>query len=214
VSEPVRLAWRDGEVSGEWDHPPSDANSALVLGHGAGGSMRTPQLVAIADALAGAGIAALRFNFPYAEAGRRGPDKQDRLEACFWGVAKEATHEAERVYLGGRSLGGRIASHIVADGFPAAGLVFISYPLHPPGKPERIRDSHLARIGAPMLFLSGSADPFATPDLLERTVKGLRAATLHWFDGGDHSLKVRGRTPADVTAEIVETILSWANVQP
>jgi len=176
--------------------------------------MDTPQLIAIAEGLSSGGVATARFNFAYAEAGRRSPDKPDRLEACFWGVAKEAAEGAKRLFLGGRSLGGRIASHIVADGFPAAGLVFVSYPLHPPGKPERLRDTHLQRIPVPMLFLSGSRDPFATPDLLDRTVNGLEAAILHRLDGGDHSLKVPGRPAADVNREIVETILSWIRAKP
>lgn len=208
-AQPVTLTWRDGEVSGAWHRPPGASRGALVLGHGAGGDMDTAQLVAVADRLAAARVAVLRFNFPYREEGRRAPDSQDRLEACYWAVAKEAAGEAERLYLGGRSLGGRIASHIVADGFPASGLVFLGYPLHPPGKPERLRDAHLGRIGVPMLFLSGTRDSFARAELLQRTTKKLRTATLHWFEGGDHSLKVPGRAPEEVAAELVAAILDW-----
>jgi hypothetical protein len=166
-------------------------------------------LAAIAEGMAGSGVAVLRFNFPYRQAGRKAPDPQDRLEACYWAIAKEVAGSAERLFLGGASMGGRIASHIVADGFPAAGLVLQSYPLHPPGKPERIRDAHLGRIGIPMLFLSGTRDSFATPELLEKTIASLPKATLHRIEGADHSLKVRGRALSDVTGEVVSTIDAW-----
>jgi predicted alpha/beta-hydrolase family hydrolase len=168
--------------------------------------MDTRLLVEIADALAQRGVAVLRFNFPYMEAGRRAPDQQPKLEACYRAVADEVAREFERPYLGGKSMGGRIASHIVADGFPAGGLVFLGYPLHPPGKPERIRDAHLSKIAGPMLFLQGTRDPFATPDLLHRTVERLPNGRLVEVDGGDHSFKVKGRSTATVTAELVQAI--------
>jgi predicted alpha/beta-hydrolase family hydrolase len=207
TSEPLRFAWRDGEVSGARYTPGVARRATIVLGHGAGGSMDHPSMIAMADALADSGFEAFTFNFPYTEAGRKAPDKQDRLEACYWGVAKSI--DAEPLYLGGTSMGGRIASHIVAGGFPAAGLVLRSYPLHPPGKPERLRDEHLSRIGVPMLFLSGTRDPFATPDLLEATVARLKDATLHWIENADHGMKVAGRKSGDVLTEIVSTITAW-----
>jgi hypothetical protein len=168
--------------------------------------MDTRLLVDVGEALAERGVAVLRFNFPYLEAGRRGPDPQPRLEACYRAVANAVAEEFERPYLGGKSMGGRIASHIVADGFPAAGLVFLGYPLHPPGQPERIRDAHLRRIDVPMLFLQGERDPFATPGLLYRTVADLSTANLVEVEGGDHSFKVKGRSTADVTAGLVDAI--------
>ena len=171
--------------------------------------MDTRLLVDIAEALAARGVAVLRFNFPYMEAERRAPDPQPRLEACYRAVADAVAEEFERAYLGGKSMGGRIASHVVADGFPAAGLVFLGYPLHPPGKPERIRDAHLRQIEVPMLFLQGTRDPFATPDLLHETVEGLPSARLVEIDGGDHSFKVKGRSAVEVTAELVGSIDSF-----
>jgi predicted alpha/beta-hydrolase family hydrolase len=111
-------------------------------------------------------------------------------------------------------MGGRIASHIVADGFPAAGLVFLGYPLHPPGQPDRIRDAHLQQIGVPMLFLQGTRDPFATPVLLHQTVQALSAAHLVEIEGGDHSFKVKGRSPTDVTADLVEAIDAFVSKRP
>jgi predicted alpha/beta-hydrolase family hydrolase len=198
--------WDEGEVSGAWHRPAGAARAALVLAHGAGHGMDTPLLIDVGEALAERGVAVLRFNFPYMEAGRRAPDPQPRLEACYRAVADAVADEFDRPFLGGKSMGGRIASHIVADGFPAGGLVFLGYPLHPPGRPERIRDAHLKRIEAPMLFLQGSRDSFAMPDLLHSTVASLPLARLVEIEGGDHSFKVRGRSTADVTGEVVEAI--------
>jgi predicted alpha/beta-hydrolase family hydrolase len=107
-------------------------------------------------------------------------------------------------------MGGRMASHVVAAGFPAAGVAFLSYPLHPPGQPERLRDAHLGKIRIPMLFVQGSRDSFALPHLLEATLRRLTTATLHIVEGGDHSLKVRGRTEDDVVAEIADAVVAWA----
>jgi hypothetical protein len=196
--------WDAGQVSGVWHRPAGSASSGLVLGQGASYNMNARFLVDVADALASRGIAVVRFNFPYSEAGRRIPDPQPRLEACFRAVASAVSEEVPRLFLGGKSMGGRIASHIVADGFPTRGLVFFGYPLHPPGKPDRLRDAHLNRIGAPMLFLQGTRDSFATPELLRRTVDSLKTAELVEIEGGDHSFKVPGRAPGDVMADLID----------
>ena len=114
----ISFKWDSGEVSGVWHRPAGGASSGLVLGHGEGYDMNPRFLLDIADALASRGIAVVRFNFPYSEAGRRTPDPQPRLEACFRAVASAVSEEIPRLFLGGKSMGGRIASHIVADGFP------------------------------------------------------------------------------------------------
>jgi predicted alpha/beta-hydrolase family hydrolase len=132
------------------------------------------------------------------ERGRRAPDQEPLLRETWLAAFEEAARRSEGPILaGGKSLGGRIASMCVSDGMPAAGLVFLGYPLHPPGKPERIRDEHLYRIRVPMLFLEGTADPFARPDLLERVLAKLGPrAELCAVEGGDHSFRV-GRQRAD-----------------
>lgn len=106
-------------------------------------------------------------------------------------------------------MGGRIASHIVADGVEASGLVFLSYPLHPPGQPERLRTKHLPKISVPMLFIQGSRDAFARPDLLDAALGELLHTTLHVVEGADHGLKVKGRAPEAVTTEIAAEIVRW-----
>jgi predicted alpha/beta-hydrolase family hydrolase len=157
--------------------------------------MESPLLVGFTEGLAEAGVGSLRFNFPYKEQGRRAPDPppvlRDALTAAFDEAGRRA--KGKPVFVGGKSLGGRIASLLVADGLSAAGLVFVGYPLHSPGKFERLRDEHLERIRAPMLFLQGTKDPFARWDLLEAVVARLgKRATLHPVEGGDHSFRVRG----------------------
>ncbi len=195
-------------VSAAWIAPPK-AIAWLVVAHGAGAGMDHPFLVGFCRAMADEKIATARFNFHYANAGRRSPDAEPSLRAA-WTEAFEGARAmagARPVFAGGKSLGGRIASMCVADGMAAAGLVFLGYPLHPPGKPERLRAEHLARIRVPMLFLEGTADPFARPELIRDVVKGLgKRATLETIEGGDHSFNVRGHRadPREVGAGLAE----------
>ena len=192
-----------------------DGETAFVLFHGAGGNRRAPLLVTVADALAAAGHRVVLANFPYTEDGRKVPDKHEVLEATVDAVATHAERAlgARRVILGGKSMGGRMASQLAAKGRPAAGLVFLGYPLHAPGREDTLRDAHLGQIRAPMLFLQGTRDDFARFDLIEAVTRRLGPlATLHRVEGGDHSfkcLKKSGRAPKDVEAEIVSAITRW-----
>jgi predicted alpha/beta-hydrolase family hydrolase len=201
---------------------PSGAAATLVLAHGAGAGMDHPFMAGFARAMADAGVATMRFNFRYLQAGRRSPDTERVLRET-WLVAFEAARASARdgpVLAGGKSLGGRIASMCVADGMAADGLVFLGYPLHPPGRPERIRDEHLYRIEVPMLFLHGTGDPFADGERLGAVVRKLGdRATLVEVEGGDHSFNVRGRRAdprqvgaglADLAAPFVRTIAGAA----
>lgn len=189
--------------------------TVVVLGHGAGGDRRHPMLVALAAALAGSGRAALLYNFPYAEKGGGRPDPPAVLEAttrAAASLAREATG-ARRIVHGGRSMGGRIASQVVAAGERADGLAFLAYPLHPPGQFAKRREAHLPSIAAPMLFVQGTRDAFAREDLLLALVERLGPrAELHRVAGADHSfgiLKRTGRTPMDVLAEVRDVLLAW-----
>ena len=174
------------------------AGVTLVLGHGAGASQTSAFMVSFATELASRGIDAVTFNFLYTEQGRRIPDANARLEACYRAVI--ATIRREKVgrgklAIGGKSMGGRIASQVAAAGAPeVAGLVFLGYPLHPPGKPDQLRAKHLSDIKAPMLFVQGARDAFGTPDELRPIIGKLEApADLHVVAGGDHSFKVLKR---------------------
>ena len=190
-----RLDVANATVETAWIRP-SKPIATLVLAHGAGAGMDHPFMAGFCRAIADAKVATMRFNFPYVERGRRSPDPERVLRETWLAAFDAATTGARGgpVLAGGKSLGGRIASMSVADGMPAAGLVFLGYPLHPPGKPDRVRDEHLYRIDVPMLFLEGTADPFASPEVLARVLRKLGdRATFVEVEGGDHSFNVRGR---------------------
>jgi predicted alpha/beta-hydrolase family hydrolase len=189
-----------------------EGDTAVILGPGAGGNRRTPLLLRLAEAVAGSGRRVLLHNFPYTEARRRIPDRPDVLEATTRAVGAMARERlgARKVVLGGKSMGGRIASQAVAHGTPADGLVFLGYPLHPPGKTEQLRTAHFGDVRVPMLFVQGTRDAFARWDLLEALVSSLGdRARLFRLEGGDHSFKVTRRTPADVEVDIGRAILGW-----
>lgn len=192
---------------------PQNASVAVVIAHGAGAGMDHAFLAGFARELAAHHVASVRFNFPYMQLGRRSPDGEATLRATWLAVFDEASGRFDGpVVASGKSLGGRIASMSVADGMPAAGLVFLGYPLHPPGKPERIRDEHLYRIRVPMLFLHGTSDPFAKPALLEGVLRKLGdLAELRAIEGGDHSFNVRGakKEPREVGAELARMSLPF-----
>jgi uncharacterized protein len=198
-----------------WIDPP-DADVVLVLAHGAGSGMRTPFMNGFAEAVGRLGVATLRFEFPYMRAGRRAPDRAPVLVKAWQEAFAEGAAGARGrpVLAGGKSMGGRMASMAAAEGMPAAGLVFLGYPLHPPGRPDRLRDAHLDDVAAPMLFLQGSRDIFARPDLLAAVVARLGArATLVEIEGGDHSFRVPGgpRDPATIAASLAEPAAAFAH---
>jgi predicted alpha/beta-hydrolase family hydrolase len=180
---------------------PDDAVAAVVLAHGAGAGMTHASMQAIATSFEQRGIATLRFDFPYMAAGRNRVDSPavatEAIAAAFAAAAERTTLP---IWVGGHSVGGRMASHAVVDrGVPAAGLIFCSFPLHMPGKPDTKRAQHLQAIRQPMLFLSGTRDELAERQLLEPLVAGLPNATLHWLETADHGYRVlkRTRTRAD-----------------
>jgi predicted alpha/beta-hydrolase family hydrolase len=179
----------------------------FALAHGAGGDMDHPLLVAFAEGLSDAGISCMRFNFPYSEAGRKSVDSASVLSETWDAAFAKANSQSNVVWVGGKSMGGRYASMMVAGGAPAGGLIFLGYPLHAPGKTDQLRDKHLASITVPMLFIQGTEDRFARWDLLEKTVKSLgEHATLHRIDGGNHSFKVSGRPQpeSEIGADLAE----------
>lgn len=186
---------------------PDAAVAALVFAHGAGAGMTHRNMQSLADAFERAGIATLRFNFPFIDAGRKRPDSPAVATATIAeAFATAAVMTPLPLWLGGHSFGGRMASHAVLH-YPLSpqGLIFCSFPLHPPNKPSVTRVSHLAAIHLPMLFLSGTRDALATPKLLESVVADLPTGELHWLDTADHgyrTLKRTRKTPEDVFDEI------------
>lgn len=186
-----------------------------VQAHGAGGSMEDRSTVAAARALRGCGVGVVRFNFPYREKGSSRPDLMPKLQACYAAVVESvrARLQPRRLLIGGRSMGGRVASMMAADGFACDGLILLAYPLHPPGQPEKLRDAHLARITAPVLCFNGTRDDFCRRDLMDAVVARLpRSFSMHWLEGADHSFRVpksSGRSDADVLAEVARATGAW-----
>ena len=175
--------------------------------------METPSIVALQQGLAKGGVSAVRFNFLYAERKKKAPDRQPALVATWRSVADWVRSELSpsHLYLSGRSMGGRMGSYLAADGYACDGLFFLAYPLHPPGKPEKLRKDHLPSIEAPMLFVSGSRDTFARMDLLEPVIEET-GATLHVVEGADHGFRVPkkyGRTSESVDAEVLAAVLEF-----
>ena len=194
--------------------------ATLVLAHGAGAGQRHPFMVHFARALAERDVDVFTFDLLYMERGRKPPDRNPALEACWQSVlsAVRARATDAPLFLGGKSMGGRIASQVAAQGDDAiggsiAGLVFLGYPLHPPGNPAKLRADHLAKIRAPMLFCQGEHDAFGTPKELAPIAKKLARGTgIFVVDGGDHSFAVPKRlgvAQAEVYAKVIDRIVAW-----
>ena len=193
---------------------PPQSRALYVLAHGAGAGMRHPFLNDAAQALAARRVGTLRYEFAYMESKKRRVDPPAVAVARVREAVAEAARAAPGVPLlaGGKSFGGRMTSTAQSEGaLPGVrGLVFLGFPLHPPGRAGVERAAHLDQVRIPMLFLQGSRDDFARLDLLQSVLVGLGdRATLHLVDGGDHSFKVRGRTPADVIGELAEVVADW-----
>ena len=193
--------------------------TTVVLGHGAGVSQLSSFMTYFANGLANRGADLVTFDFVYMERGRRLPDHGTKLEACYRAVI-DATRTRvpsarTRLVIGGKSMGGRIASQVAAhgdNGVDVAGLVFLGYPLHPPGRPDRLRAAHLSQLCVPILFIQGARDPFGTPEELRPVLAGCQHARLHVVEGGDHSLKLRKKDathPESVWDGIQDAIVRW-----
>jgi predicted alpha/beta-hydrolase family hydrolase len=206
------------ETTAVYEPPTSGAERAVyVCAHGAGGNMSDRGMLASANALRGRGIGVVRYNFVYSEKKSGRPDRMPKLMETVVAVVDRVRAELapRKLLIGGRSMGGRAASMLAADGFDADGLLLLAYPLHPAGAPEKLRDEHLPRIRMPVLFFSGTRDPLCTPALMERAVATMTAPLeMHWVEGADHSfhvLKSSGRTDGQVMEEIADASVRWVD---
>jgi len=219
------LQWRvdvDGEETTAMFEPAAAgrANTLYVCAHGAGGHMADRGMNAIADVLRARGIGVVRFNFLYREKGSGPPDSMPRLQACLKAVMSRARSELSprTLIIGGRSMGGRAASMLAAAGTDCDALLLFAYPLHPAGKPERLRDAHLPQIRVPVLCFNGTRDALCRQELMERALKSVTAPWhMQWLDGADHSfhvLKSSGRTDDQVLQEIGDVSEGWLSRLP
>ena len=201
-----------GSVSLLRSVPAGPARARFVYAPGAGSNLHDPFGSYCAERLSQDGIECWRFQFPYMEAQRRAPDRAPILEATWFSVIEAARESGLPLVAGGRSMGGRVASQVVAQGAPAAALVLFAYPLHPPGRPEQRRDQHLGSVAIPTLFCSGTRDTFASADELEAAISPLPNASVKVLQDADHgfsTLKSSGRSRNDVWAEAVEALLDF-----
>jgi predicted alpha/beta-hydrolase family hydrolase len=200
-------------VSGVWALPGNGHSSwTFIYAPGAGASIKDGFGIFAADRLAASGVATLRFQFPYTEAGRRMVDRPPVLEATWRAAILAAREASPGLVVGGRSMGGRIASQVVAQGEGVDGLALFAYPLHPPGQPDRLRTSHLPQITVPALFCSGTNDAFATPEELQQASTLVPRAQVYMLTGADHSFRiarVTGRRQKDVWDEAVTVFIDW-----
>jgi len=217
----VRGEWRvavGGEETSAVFEPSASGDAGetvFICAHGAGGNMNDRGIAQTANALRERGLGVVRFNFLYKEKKSGRPDPMPRLKECIAAVVARTRDELspEKLIIGGRSMGGRAASMIAADGFGCDGLLLLAYPLHPPGKPDQLRDAHLPSIKVPVICFNGTRDPFCTPALMEEVLK--RVTTdweMHWIEGADHSFHVpksSGKTDAQVVTEIADTAKTW-----
>jgi uncharacterized protein len=214
----VRISVGSGkEVSGLYSAGGGAARACYVIAHGAGAGMRHPFLAGIADGLSARSIGTLRYQFPYMEKGSRRPDSPQVAQAAVRAAVESASRLApgQPLVAGGKSFGGRMTSQAQAESplSEVRGLLFLGFPLHPPGKASSERGQHLLKVRVPMLFLQGDRDEFASLDYLRPLIEQMGPrATLRLFRDGDHSFHVRkssGRTDLEVREEMLEAIAEW-----
>ena len=216
MSAEWRVAISGDETRVVYDPPATGREEAVfVCAHGAGGSMTDRNLLGVSHTLLERGLGVVRFNFLYKEKGSGRPDPMPRLMATVAAVVERIRSELDprRLIIGGRSMGGRAASMLAADGFAADGLLLLAYPLHPPGKPDQLRDAHLPRIRMPVLCFNGTRDDFCRRELMERVLTTVTTRwQMHWLEGADHSfhvLKSSGRNDAAVLDEVADVSSAW-----
>lgn len=213
--ESWRIAVGERETSVALDMPDEKARAIFVCGHGAGGSMSDRGVLQVTQELVRRGLGVVRFNFLYKEYRTGRPDPMPLLQECYAAVVAGVRERVnpDVLIVGGRSMGGRVASMLVAEGLACDGLLLLAYPLHPTGKPGQLRDAHLPAIRVPVLCFNGTRDDMCTPELMEQVLRRVHNEwQMHWIDGADHSfhvLKRSGRTDADVLAEIGGVTEAW-----
>lgn len=211
-----RIQIGESSTSAAYDPAPNgDHATVFICAHGAGGNMSDKGMLTTTRALAARGIDIVRFNFLYKERKSNRPDQMPVLKETTKAVVARVREELEpkKLIIGGRSMGGRAASMLVADGFDANGLLLLAYPLHPAGRPDQLRDAHLPSIRTPVLCINGTRDALCTPALMNKALEKVTAPwQMLWIEGADHSfhvLKSIGKTDAQVMNEIADAAQAW-----
>jgi len=206
MARTVRITWADGQVTGRLV---GDGPDGILLAHGAGTDQDHPFMATLRDALAAHGMRVLTFNYLYTERGGRRPDHRDRLLACHRAAADYLASRVDRLFLAGRSMGGRMGTYLAADGYPATGLVLYAYPLHPAGRPENLRIDQFPSIRIPMLFFQGTNDALARMDLFEEHIAPLPDATVEIMERATHSPRGGGWTEQTTADHLARVTSQW-----
>lgn len=205
----VTIGWEGGEVTGRLVGAGPDG---ILLAHGAGTNQDHPLMKMLRDGLAEAGHVVMTFNYPYTERGSRAPDRAEKLLACHRAAADFLRPAVDRIYLAGRSMGGRIGTYVVAEGGEAAGLILYAYPLHPAGKPEKLRVSQFSDVAIPMLFFQGTRDALSRMELFEMHIAPLSNTTVEILEGATHGAKGGGWTMETMVERLVVGTTTWIEV--
>lgn len=206
MSETRSITWDDTAVTGIIA---GSGPVGILLAHGAGTDQEHPQMVALRTGLAAGGHTVMSFNYPYTERGAKRPDRQEKLVACHRAAADSLAADVDRLILAGRSMGGRMGTYLVAEGYPADALVLYAYPLHPAGKPDKLRIEQFADISIPMLFFQGTRDALARMELFEQHIAPLPNAEVEMLEGAGHGPRGGGWTLETMTERYVSGTLTF-----
>lgn len=206
MARKVKIDWGGGTVTGRLV---GEGGSGILLAHGAGTDQDHRFIVLLRNRLAGHGLTVLTFNYPYTERGAKRPDPQSRLLDCHRAAADHLADRVDRLFLAGRSMGGRMGTYLVADGYPAHGLVLYAYPLHPAGKLDKLRIDQFDRIEVPMLFFQGTRDALSRMELFEEHIAGRPGVTVEILEGAGHGTRGGGWTDESMAGHLAERSATW-----
>lgn len=206
MSERTTITWDGGEVTAIVE---GSGPVGVLLAHGAGVGQDHPSMTALRAGLAGGGHTVMTFNYPYVERGVKSPDRPEKLQACHRAAADALAGQVWEIFLAGRSMGGRMGTYLVAEGYPAAGLILYAYPLHPAGKPEKLRVSQFGDISIPMLFLQGTKDALSRMELFDEHIAGLPNAEVELLEGARHGPRGGGWDIDSMTDRYVTASLAF-----
>ena len=206
MSRTTKVAWDGGEVTAIVE---GSGPVGILLAHGAGVGQDHPSMTLLREGLAAGGHTVMTFNYPYSERGSKRPDRMEKLLVCHRAAADTLGPQVSQLFLAGRSMGGRMGTYLVAERYPAAGLILYAYPLHPAGKPEKLRIDQFADISIPMLFLQGTKDPLSRIDLFDRHIGGLPNADVELLENARHGPRGGGWDVESMTARYVTASLTW-----
>ena len=206
MTKAVKIKWGGGEVSGRIA---GAGSTGILLAHGAGTDQDHAFMVLLRDQIAETGLQVMTFNYPYSERGSKRPDRAEKLVECHQGAADYLSARVERLFLAGRSMGGRMGTYLIAEGYDCAGAVLYAYPLHPAGKPDKLRIAHFPDVQVPMLFFQGTRDTLSRMELFDRHIRPLPNADVVLVEGASHATRGGGWTQESLSAFLAAETATW-----